>query len=91
MLNCSHASRGVLCYSVAYQPQRVQPGISGFPSHPSRGARATVIARFPMRLGYSDPTRPEASCATVSPNSPSSCNQAYRDSRRTLPEAPVLQ
>ena len=40
-------------------------------------ALAIVIARFPRRPCYRDRTHPEASCATVSPSGPCSCNPEF--------------
>ena len=82
-----------------HSPQLVQSGIPF--ARASRGARATVTGRFPRRtvlqcrqkypplmrrLCYSDRSRPEAYCATVSSNIPSSGNPGYPS--RALPNAP---
>ena len=89
VLQLSHASQGARATVIARVPRRImlqcrlaaptratlQPGIPV--ARASRGERATVIARFPSRTVLQ--------CRLAAPS------RATRVSRRTLPEAPVLQ
>ena len=64
-------------YCARVSPSSAKACNSGFPSHASRGARATMIARVPKHPCYSLRTRPKAYCATVSPSSANSCNPGF--------------